>query len=79
MKIYVYKSHLRCIMICFYQGRRSVFDIGDDLVAHQHKLRAQRVSEGDVPSQKLESFVFLQLKSCNLVNTFRRKFRAGDG
>ena len=37
------------------------------------RLRGQ----GDVG--KLEIFVFLQLESCNLVNTFRRKLRAaGD-
>ena len=45
---------------------------GGDLV------RAQGVSEGDVPPQKLENFVFLQLASRNLVNTFRHKFRADD-
>ena len=34
---------------------------------------------GMCPLQKLENFVFLQLKSCNLVNTFRHIFRAGGG
>ena len=33
---------------------------------------------GDVPPEKLGNFVFLKLESCNLVNTFRRKFRTGD-
>ena len=33
---------------------------------------------GDMPPRKLEICVFLELKSCNLVNTFRCKFRAGD-
>ena len=48
----------------------------DDLVTH---LRAcgGGVSEGDVPPQKLENCVFLELKLCNLVNNFRRKFKAG--
>ena len=31
---------------------------------------------GDVPPEKLKNFVFLKLESCNLVNTFRCKFRA---
>ena len=39
---------------------------------------AQGVFEGDVPPQKLENFVFLQLASRNLVNTFGHKFRADD-
>ena len=39
---------------------------------------AQRVSEGDVPPQKMDNFVFWKLESRNLVNTFGRKFRAGD-
>ena len=64
-------------------GRRSVFDIGgDDLVACQHQLHActhRGCLRGHVPPPKLENLVFLQLESCNLVNTFRRKFRAGDG
>ena len=29
--------------------------------------------EGICPLQKLENFVFLELESCNLLNTFRRK------
>ena len=36
------------------------------------------VSGGMWPPQKLENFVFLQLESCNEVNTFRCKFRACD-
>ena len=32
------------------------------------------VSEGDVPGK----FYILKLESCNLVNTFLRKFKAGD-
>ena len=37
------------------------------------------MSEEDIPlPPKLENFVSLQLESCNLVNIFRRKFRAGD-
>ena len=33
---------------------------------------------GDVPLEKLGNFVYLQLESCNLVNTFRRKVKKGD-
>ena len=43
------------------------------------RQRAQGVSGDICPPQKLENFVFLHRKSCNLVNTFRRKFSlAGD-
>ena len=49
-------------------------------MARQRQLRAcaHRGSEGDVPPQKLENFAFLKLELCNLVNTSRRKFIAGD-
>ena len=38
-------------------------------------LDPRGVSEGGVPPQKLEAFVFLKLVSCNLVNTFWRKLK----
>ena len=41
------------------------------------RLHTQGVSEGGCP-QKLETYIFVQLESCNLVNTFRCKFRAGN-
>ena len=37
-------------------------------------LCAQGVSDGVVPPQKLENFVFLKTESWNLVNDFRYKF-----
>ena len=48
--------------------------IGDDLLACQCQCMLQRTG-GNVPLQKLENFIFLTVKSCNLVNTFRCKFR----
>ena len=56
---------------------------GGALVVRQRQLRAcahRGMSEGDIcaPSEA-GNFVFLQPKSSYLVNTFRRKFRAGDG
>ena len=53
------------------QGGRSDFDIKEWFSIAQGCL-------GDVPPEKLGNFVFLKLDSCNLVNTFRRKFRTGD-
>ena len=55
--------------------------LGYDLVARQRQLHAcvhRGCLRGDVPPQKLENSVFLPLESCNLVNTFRCKFRVGD-
>ena len=52
------------------------------MVARQRHLRAcahMGVSDGGCASPQVENCVFLQLKSCNLVNTFRHKFRAGNG
>ena len=50
---------------------RSDFDIKEWFSSAQGYL-------GDVPPELLGSFVFLKLEPCNLVNTFRRKFRTGD-
>ena len=56
---------------------------GGDFVARQRQLRActhREVSDGGYgPPKKLENSVFLQLKLCNLVNTFRRKLKGFDG
>ena len=65
------------------QGHRSIFqkNFCDDSVGQcQMPTCAHRgVSEGGcAPPQKLKNFVFLKLESCNLMNTFGHKFRAGN-
>ena len=47
-------------------------------VSDNCELARMGVFKGDVSPQKLENVVFLQLESCNLVNTFRHRFKAGD-
>ena len=70
------------------QEHRCLFDIFffcDDLVVgeghHSVKCllgRHREVFGGMCPPQKLENVVFLKLESCNLMNTFGRKFKAGN-
>ena len=62
---------LQKLRVHFNQGRRSVFDMGYDFVSC-----TGGVWGGCAPCKKLD--FFLKLESCNLVNTFRHKFTAGD-
>ena len=52
--------------------------LGDNLVARQHQLHEQVYLRGGVSPQKPKNFVILEMVSCNLMNTFRRKFRPHD-